>query len=116
VANPADLWVAIDGGARAAHATPLEAVLADPGVDMVLGVLLAAPAADFEDFGEVLAGLRARHPRTPLALVIVGGEVRERWMRALDAPGIPVFDSTHQAVQALAALARHARWLASPSA
>lgn len=109
VANPADLWVAVDAGARAAAETPLDAVLGDPGVDMLLGVLLAAPVADFEGFGEVFAGLRRRHPDVPMALVMVGGAVRDRWLGELEGLGLPVFDSTRQAVRALAALARYAR-------
>jgi acetyltransferase len=108
--NPLDMWAAIDAaGPRAAYETPLEAVLADPGVDMVLVPALTPPNADFPETREVFARLRERHPTTPLAMVIVGGAARERWLRDLDGLGIPVYPSTAAAIRALAALARWSR-------
>jgi acetyltransferase len=108
--NPSDLWVALDiKGNRAGHEEPLEAVLADTATDMVLGILLAPPNADFPDVREVFSGLRDRRPDKPLALVISGGEVRERWIRELDGLNIPVYPSTRTAVRALRALAAYAR-------
>jgi acyl-CoA synthetase (NDP forming) len=104
------MWAAIDAaGPRAAYETPLEAVLADPGVDMVLVPALTPPNADFPETREVFARLRERHQTTPLAMVIVGGAARERWLRDLDGLGIPVYPSTAAAIRALAALARWSR-------
>lgn len=105
--NPYDFWVAIDFvDHRAAHEIPLEAALSDPGVDMVLALLLAVPNADFEGFREVFASLRARHPGKPLALVIHGGAgVRDRWLADLEGLNVPVFRSSSAAVRGLRALA-----------
>lgn len=108
--NPYDFWVAIDfTDHRAAHEVPLDAALADAGVDMVLALLLAVPNADFADFGEVFQGLRRKHPAKPLALVIHGGgPVRARWLAQLEGLGIPVYRSSSAAVRALRAVAVHA--------
>ncbi len=107
--NPSDLWVALDTrGNRIGHEEPFEAVLGDSATDMVLGILLAPPNADFPEVREVFLGLRARHPDKPLSLVICGGEVRERWIRELDGLRIPVYPSTRAAVRALRALVAYA--------
>jgi acetyltransferase len=106
--NPADAWVAVEmGGYRSGHEVPFQAVLDDPGTDMVLGILFAPPNADFPDFRDVFSQLRQRQPTKPLALVIYGGEVRERWLPELDGAGIPVFSSTRLAIRALRAMARY---------
>lgn len=107
--NPLDLWAAIDAaGPRAAHELPLDAVMGDPQVDMVLALPLTPPNADFPETREVFAGLRERHPGTPLAMVITGGAIRERWLRDIEGLDIPVFPTTRLAVRALAALVRNA--------
>ncbi len=115
LANPLDLWVAVDvAGPRAAHEGPFDAVLGDPGIDMVLGIPLVPANADFPEVREVFTRLRERHPRTPLCLVIVGGARRDRWVRDLDGLGIPVYPTTRGAVRALRALARHVEYRATP--
>lgn len=108
-ANPSDLWVALDvKGNRAGHEEPLQAVLDDEGTDLVLGILLAPPNADFGEVREVFAGLRARRPDKPLVLVIYGGAVRERWVRELDGLGIPIYPTTRAAIRTLRALVQYA--------
>jgi acyl-CoA synthetase (NDP forming) len=108
--NPADMWVALEfKGNRAGHEEPFEAVLGDPGTDMVLGILLAPPNADFPDVREVFVKLRERHPDKPLCLVIYGGETRERWIRELEGLNIPVYSNTRAAVRALHAIAFYAK-------
>src|SRR5262249_37732655 len=48
LANPLDTWIAIDvAGPRVSVEVPFDAVMGDPGVDMVLGLLLTPPNADF---------------------------------------------------------------------
>jgi acyl-CoA synthetase (NDP forming) len=106
--NPSDLWAALDvRGNRAGHEEPFEAVLSDPQTDMVLGLLLAPPNADFPEVREVFSGLRSRHPDKPLVLVIYGGEVRGRWVRELEGLHIPVYPSPRAAVRSLWALASY---------
>jgi len=104
--NPLDMWAAIDAaGPRPAHEVPLDAALGDPEIDMVLALPLTPANADFPETREVFAKLRERHPDTPLAMVITGGAIRERWLRDIDGLGIPVYPTTRAAVRALAALA-----------
>jgi len=101
-ANPFDFWIGIDvKGPRAAHETGLGAIFADPNVDLVLCTLLAPGNADFAEFGELMLGLRRSHEK-PVALVIYGGEARQRWTASLEGAGIPVFPTTRAAVRAIA--------------
>jgi acetate---CoA ligase (ADP-forming) len=103
--NPADLWSAVEVDPRASVEVGFGAMLADPGVDQVLGVLLAVPNADFDGFGDAMARLRAEHPGKPVHLVMHGA-VRQSWMAQIDHLGIPVYASVAQAVRAVATLAR----------
>ena len=107
--NPFDFWVGLETkGNRLGHEIPLNAVMADPDIDMVLCVLLAPPNADFPEVGEIFAAVRQRHPEKPLALVIYGGAVRDRWVAELEGARIPVYASTAAAIRALRALATYA--------
>jgi acetyltransferase len=111
--NPLDMWAAIDAaGPRPAHEVPIDAALGDPAVDLVLALPLTPANADFPETREVFARLRARHPDTPLAMVLMGGAIRERWLRDVEGLGIPVYGTTRAAVRALAALARWAEFRA----
>jgi acetyltransferase len=76
-------------------------VLADPNVDLVLCTLLAPGNADFAEFGELMRRLRATHDK-PMALVIYGGDARQRWAADLEGADIPVFATTRAGVRALA--------------
>jgi acetyltransferase len=107
VGNPADLWPAIDIDRRAAMVDGLDAALADPGTDQVLGILLAVPNADFDDFRDAFAELREAHPDKPLHLAI-RGTLRAEWTQRLDGLGIPIHTSLRLAVRAMAAATRHA--------
>ena len=104
VQNPVDLWPAVDLGPRQALVGSLGAALADPGVDQVVGILLAVPNAHFDGFRDAFRELRAAYPDTPLHLVMLGG-LREEWTQALDGFGIPVHPSVRVAVRAASAAA-----------
>jgi acyl-CoA synthetase (NDP forming) len=107
VGNPADLWPAIDLGPRDALVEGLQAALADPGVDQVLGILLAVPNADFEGIAHAFAGVVAGAEGKPLHLVIVGS-LREAWTDGLEGLRVPVHASVRLAVRSLAAAAWYA--------
>lgn len=110
MSNPADVWIALDVvGPRPGIEKPLEAMLADPGVDMVLATVLVPPNADFPEVREVFEGLRDRHPDKPLALVLYGG-CRDHWLREIEGLGIPAFSSSRTALRSLAALAGYREW------
>lgn len=107
--NPYDFWVALDvKGNREGHEVPLNAAMADENTDMVLALLLASPNSDFSGVREVFENLRRKHPEKPLALVIYGGAVRDRWLREIEGCGLPVYPSSSAAVRALGALAFYA--------
>lgn len=104
-ANPFDFWIAIDvRGPLESHRIGLDAVMSDTESDMLLCTLLAPANADFPEFGDIFRDVRTRNPDKPVVMVIYGGSARERWIRAVEGLGIPVYNATRPAVRALAAL------------
>ena len=104
VRNPADVWMALSVGADKAHAGVLGAVLDDPGVDILLCILLPIPNADFSAVHQVFARLRRAHTAKPIVLVLVGGRVKERWLREIEPLRLPVYSDPAVAVRALEAV------------
>jgi acyl-CoA synthetase (NDP forming) len=104
VRNPADVWMALSVGAETAHAEVLGAALDDRGVDMLLCILLPIPNADFDAVRRVFARLRRKHPGKPIVPVLVGGTVRQRWLRELEPLRLPVYADPGAAVRALEAV------------
>lgn len=104
--NPSDLWSAAEVDPERTLRTGFEAMLADPNVDQVLGVILAVPNVDVTNVGQVFADLRARHPDRPIHLVFKGS-LSTAWARSIEGLGIPVYPSTRDAVRVMAATARY---------
>jgi acetate---CoA ligase (ADP-forming) len=101
--NPFDFWIGIDvRGAKEAHEVGLNALFADPNVDLVLCTLLAPPNADFPEMGGLLRSLRARYSK-PFVLVLYGSAAA-RWTADVEGADIPVYPSVRAGVRALAAL------------
>ena len=107
VTNPLDLWAALGAGNRLVHEEGINSVLDDPGVDAVLVVLLGLANADFDGIREVFAQAIERHPEKPVYVVMLGGKVKERWLKEMAGLSVPVFETTRIAVKALAAALRH---------
>ena len=108
VENPVDGWVALGAGARKIHEEMMEALLADPNVDMVFGILLPIPNSDFPDEREVFDGLMRRHPDKPIFLLLVGDRVKERWLKELDDLHLPNYVDPRTAVRAMQAMCSYA--------
>ncbi len=105
-ANPFDFWIGIDvKGPLDSHRVGLDAIMSDLESDMLLCTLLAPPNADFPEFGDVFHDIRERNSDKPVVMVIYGGPARDRWTKAVEGLGIPVYAATRPAVRALAALA-----------
>jgi acyl-CoA synthetase (NDP forming) len=109
--NPLDIEalsevITQDGAYRLA----MEAVLSDPGVDMVLLVMGTARMTRIHaDY--VLEGTRA-HPGKPVAVCIIGdAAVYNQLFQIMEEASIPVFVSVRRAVASLAALYRYRRFL-----
>ena len=102
-ANPFDFWIGIDiRGAKEAHEIGLNALFADPNVDVVLCTLLAPPNADFPEMGGLLRSLRARYSK-PFVLVLYGSAAA-RWTADVEGADIPVYSTVRTGVRALACL------------
>lgn len=105
--NPVDLGAGADATQLAGV---VRAVLDSEEVDALLVPIVATSVADPAPLVTALAEVRAGHPDIPVALVTMGGlQVPEG-----GAPGLTVFHSPEEAVEALAASNRYAAWLAMP--
>jgi acyl-CoA synthetase (NDP forming) len=107
VANPLDLWAALGAGNRLVHEEGLLSVLDDKNVNAVLLIVLALANADFDGIREIFVKAKELHPEKPLYMVALGGEVKQRWLREIDGMNVPVFETSHIAVKALAATRRY---------
>jgi acyl-CoA synthetase (NDP forming) len=107
-ANPLDLWAALGAGNRLAHEEGIHSVLDDENVDAVLVILLGLANADFEGIREVYQKAKELHPEKPLYSVLIGGAVKQRWLKEVDGLKMPFFDTTGIAVKALTAARRYA--------
>lgn len=112
VRNPVDQWLALSAGAKTAHEAPLEAVLADPNVDAVLTIHLSTEMTDFEGVGEMYADARAAHPETPILSYMMGAEVKQASIEALETTDVPVFEYPYAMVDTLEAMYQWHRYAA----
>ena len=101
VENPVDGWVALGVGTRKCHEDMLDALLSDPNVDMVLGIILPVPNADFADEREMYMNLLQKHPDKPMFNFFIGDDVKERWLKETDDLHIPNFTDARSAIRAL---------------
>ena len=106
--NPLDLWAALGAGNRLAHEEGILSVLDDENVDAVLVILLGLANADFEGIREVYQKAKELHPEKPLYSVLLGGAVKQRWLKEVDGLNMPFFETTRIAVKALTAARRYA--------
>ncbi|MCX7751023.1 MAG: acetate--CoA ligase family protein, partial [Candidatus Bipolaricaulota bacterium] len=83
----------------------LDAVLADPGVDLGLVLTAPHPILTFAELARILAESRA-HGK-PLAACFMAGDLGEEAEGILERAGIPHFFEPARAVRALAALAQY---------
>jgi acetyltransferase len=110
VRNPVDQWLALPNGSRTAHEVPLDAVLDDPNVDAVVTIHLATETTAFEEFGEVFAEARERHPEKPILSYVMGADVKQQFVRDLEDTDVPVFEYPYAAIDALDAMYRWRRY------
>jgi len=106
--NPLDLWAALGAGNRLAHEEGIHSVLDDENVDAVLVILLGLANADFEGIREVYQKAKELHPEKPLYSVLLGGAVKQRWLKEVDGLNMPFFETTRIAIKALTAARRYA--------
>ena len=106
VKNPLDI------GPAGIYGKLLPMLLADPGIDMVLAIMVIPYVAirHFKSVGMTakdwfgdIASIRERHPDKPLLAVVVGHPAFVDDMTSLCGWSIPVFTSPETAAQALAA-------------
>jgi acyl-CoA synthetase (NDP forming) len=108
----------VDVGPSPQFPVALEALLDDPGIDIVLGIAVM-PYFVFREvtsrgstghnwFGDV-AAIRERHAGKPFAVCAVGHSDFINKVRDISGAGVPVFVSPEAAVKALAALRRYAK-------
>jgi acyl-CoA synthetase (NDP forming) len=108
VGNPVDLT----GSAEAGHfLTALEAVAADPAVDIILPVLVFQDAPLGLSAGGLAEAVRkVMAGGKTMAAVAGGGSFTRLQAARLQKAGMPVFPSARRAVRALEGVVRHSLW------
>lgn len=99
--HPLDLWAALGAGNRLVHEEGILSVLNDDNTDAVLVILLALSNADFDGMRDIYKAASKQQPHKPLLTVILGGEVKQKWLHDIDGLNMPVFESTLRAIKAL---------------
>lgn len=107
VNNPADIWMALGSGVRKAHQESLDAVLDDGGVDVCLFIMLAIKNATFDGIKELFVAAMKRHPEKPIFVVMIGGELKGRWVGELEGSSVPIYGGTELAIKSIAAMYRY---------
>ncbi len=108
VANPLDLVA--DAGVEAYEKT-ISLLLKDPGVDVLLVVvLLQTPPID-ERIIHVLAAA-AGNGKKPLATISVGGTYTESYRKVLESKGVPSYNSPLAAVKAMERFVTYSKYCA----
>ena len=102
--HPLDLWAALGAGNRRVHEEGILSVLDDENTDAVLVILLALSNADFDGMHEIYQAARQQHPEKPLFTIMLGGDVKDKWLSEIEGLKMPVFETTRMAFKSLQAM------------
>ena len=108
VANPVDLFPAIDLNGPDAYRVAFEALCADPDVDAVLFHLFGLRPEN--DWSAVLAETIRRAGKPVIGWLIGRRDVLEQAQRRAAEEGIPVFRELYRATECLAAVVKQRAW------
>jgi 3-hydroxypropionyl-CoA synthetase (ADP-forming) len=107
VQNPVD----VTGSATSSdYEVGIEALLADPNVDVVMPWFVFQDTPLGEDIVEKLGRL-SRQRIKPILCGAMGGPYTDKMSRGLEAAGVPVYHTVREWVAAAGALARRGLWL-----
>lgn len=74
-----------------------------------LVILLALSNADFDGMGEIYQAARQQHPEKPLFTVMLGTNVKDKWLSEIEGLKMPVFETTRMANKSLQTMHWYAR-------
>lgn len=110
VANPVDM---IASAGPASYERTLDAVLRDPGVDMVIAINVTPLMASPSDVMEVIDRVAKTHPKPVLAVMMA---TEEFYASVRTSPTLPpVYRFPESAARALFLLSRYAAWVRQPA-
>jgi acetyl coenzyme A synthetase (ADP forming)-like protein len=106
VANPLDLVA--DAGVEA-YGKAIDAMMADPGIDALLIIILTQTPPIDERIIHVMT--KASDERTkPIATISIGGTYTEAYRKILESKGVPSYNSPNAAVKAMGKLIIYSRY------
>lgn len=111
IRNPIDM---IASARPANYRAALDALLSDANVDSVVAIFTPPLGVRQGDVAEAIAAVAAEHPEKPVVVVLTGREGLAEGKAKLHEAGIPAYIFPESAARGLAALCRHAEWLALP--
>ncbi len=110
LANPVDM---LGGPAAEMYRSAGEALLADPGVDMLMAIFVPQAITPVPDVVENVIAM-AQGASKPVVCCLVGGESLRESIIALNQAGVPFFQDPNRASRALAGLCQYARLRTRP--
>jgi acyl-CoA synthetase (NDP forming) len=108
--NPVDM---IASGTAPTYRKALDAVLADPNVDMALAIYVTPLPVDPADVLAEVTAMAEAYPWKPVLAVIMATEEFYEDLRGRDEP-VPVYRFPESAVRSMAMLHRYAAWRSRP--
>lgn len=109
--NPVDM---IASATAEKYRIALEAVLADPNVDAAIAAFVPPLGVKQLDVAQAIVEARRSAPGKPILAVLMGREGLPQGRAELKDAGVPAYIFPESAARALAAMARHRRWLERP--
>ncbi len=109
--NPVDM---IASATPESYGRCMRALLADPGVDILMTIFVAPPTTDPSATLQVIADVCSHEQSKPIVVCLMGRIEQLSQAQNLQKANVPVFVYPESAARAMAAMVQRARWLDKP--
>jgi len=109
--NPVDM---IASATPESYGRCMRALLADPGVDILMTIFVAPPTTDPSATLQVISEVCSQEQSKPIVVCLMGRIEQLSQAQLLQRANVPVFVYPESAARAMAAMVQRARWLEKP--
>lgn len=111
LSNPVDM---IASATPESYGKCMRALLADPGVDILMTIFVAPPTTDPSATLQVIAEVCAEEKSKPIVVCLMGRIEQLSQAQMLQRANVPVYVYPESAARAMAAMVQRAQWLGKP--